>query len=181
MKIEINKENNAVKFVIKDNCNLLEIESVRRKSIYYNDNNQLLGLICDGNDFFRCNFVPQTMHEIEFENIDYMISNSNNITKIKTVEKINDELNENVIAINYDSKEYQVLKYVHNLEHSTKIADGYFSNIDQNNLTFQEAKEIILTTIKKIKQIPEYDRYIELNKLIEFLKEQDIVEYQNKY
>ncbi|MBR1376453.1 MAG: hypothetical protein IJ565_01430 [Bacilli bacterium] len=172
MAINIKKENDIIIYEIEKAANTYEVE-MARKGI--EKRNQMLGLIRDGDDLFTCSYPVQTMYEINLNNNHYTISNSDDITKLRTLEIIDDLMYEYIITIDYKDKQYYVLKYIHNLNHST-IGVMSYSNVDGGNLSLDEAKEIIISTLDKIKNLNDYDKYIDMDKLVLFFKELNVYE-----
>ena len=175
MSVNIKKENDIIIYEIDKEANTYEVEMARKK---IEKRNQLLGLIRDGDDLFTCSYPVQTMYEINLNDNHYTISNSNDITKLRTLEIIDDLMYEHIIKVDYKNEQYHILKYIHNLNHST-IGVMSYSNIEGGNLSFDEAKEIIISTIDKIKNLNDYNKYTDMDKLELFFKELNV--YNKRY
>ena len=134
--------------------------------------NQILGLVRDSEELFTCTYLVQNMYEYNVNDNNYTISSSNNITKIRTFEKTDDLTNENIVTLEYKNGDCIVTKYVHALR--STIEARTYSFIDGGNLSFDEAKEIILASLEKIKSIDAFDKYIDMDKIILFLKELNV-------
>ena len=175
MSIHIKRENDIIIYEIEKEANTYEILMTKKE---IEKRNQLLGLIRDGDDLFTCSYPIQTMYEINLNDCHYTISNSNDITKLRTLEIIDDLMYEYIITIDYKNKKYQVLNYIHALNRSTIRVMSY-SDTDGGNLSFDDAKEIIISTIDKIKNLNDYDKYIDIDKLLLFFKELNVYNKQN--
>ena len=167
MKIEVNKENEIITFKINENTTIFEVETTRRQYDYWK-NIKINGLIYEGFDLFQAIFIPQLMYVLNNNNINYSISNSNNITKINTIILEPKEIKENILTINYNDNSYEVIKYIHDLNHSTQLAERYLNTEQHNNLSYEDANSIILNMINTIQDIPNYQNYINMDKLTDF-------------
>ena len=170
MSVNIKKENDIIIYEINKDANTYEVEMARKG---LEKKNQILGLIRDSDNLFTCSYPVQIMYEFNLNDNNYTISNSNDITKLRILEKIDDLMYEYIITFDYKNKQYYVLKYIHTLIHSTIYSKSY-SNNDGGNLAYDEAKEIILYTIDKIKNINDYNKYVDIDKLELFIKELNI-------
>ena len=170
MSVYLKKENDITIYVIDKDVNTFEVEMARKG---FEKKNQILGLIRDGDDIFTCSYPVQIMYEINQGDNDYTISISNNLTKIRTLEKENDLMYENIISVDYENRELYIVKYVHTLKHSTIEAKTY-SNINGGNLSYDESHEIIISSLEKIKNINIFEKYIDIDKLELFFKELNI-------
>ena len=170
MSVNIKKENDVIIYEIEKEANTYEVLMAKQE---VDKNNQILGLIRDGDDLFTCSYPVQTMYEINLNDIHYTISNSNDITKLRTLETIDDLMYEYIITVDYKNNQYHVLKYIHDSNHST-IGVMSYSDIDGGNLSFDDAKEIIISTIDKFKNLNDYDKYTNMDKLELFFKELDV-------
>ena len=170
MSVNIKKENDIIIYEIEKEANTYEVEMARKG---LEKRNQILGLIRDSDDLFTCSYPVQTMYEINIDKNNYTISNSNDITKLRTLEIIDGLMHEYIITIDYKNNKYHVLKYIHTLNRSSIEVKSY-SNIDGGNLSFDDAKEIIIPTIDKIKNLNVYDKYVDMDKIESFFKELNV-------
>ena len=170
MSVNLKRENGIIVYEIDQDANTYEIVMAKKD---LEKNNQILGLIRNGDDLLSCSYPVQTMYEININDNNYTISNSIDAIKLRTLEKIDDLLHESIITIDFKNNYYYVLKYIHTLKHSTIEAKTY-SNVDGGNLSFDEAKDIILSTINKSKSINIYKEYINIEKIETFFKEMNI-------
>lgn len=167
MSVKLIKENDIIIYTIDKDANTFEVEMARKG---FEKKNQTLGLIRDGDDMFTCSYPVQTMYEFNQNDNNYTVSTSSDIVKIRTLEKIGDLLHENIISLNYKNDEYCVTKYIHTLKRSTIEAMTY-SSVDGGNLSYDDAKEIIISSIEKIKSFNIFDKYIDIDELVLFFKE----------
>ena len=170
MSVKLKRENDIIIYSIDEDANTYEVEMARKG---FERKNQLLGLVRDCDDLFTCTYPVQKMYEVNQNDNNYTVAISKDITKIRTQEIIDDLIYEYITTIDFQSREYNVMKYVHALNHSTMEALSY-SSVNGGDISYDDAKVIILSSLEKIKSLDVLDEYIDMSELELFFKDLNV-------
>ena len=115
--------------------------------------------ITNGENLINAKLQKQKIFIVSRDNVTYCIVSTS--SKVKLSEKIyqNDEINEITLDIDKNSNEYSIVKYIHDLNYSTKfckwypIHDDSLNDFALNRFQAIESFKIFLLKLEKIKDI----------------------------
>lgn len=170
--LNITFEENIVKIEIKEECTLKEYsDNIDEFDDKIKNLDIPIGILIffDEHNISKSKLKQQTIFIFSNNSINYIITISNNITKISERRNENNEINETVFEPKFDEKEYKILKYIHDLNRSTKVVKWYPENNSNYKYFTLDKKEALslaqnlldnLETIKNMDNILRYPHYI---------------------
>ena len=126
-KFEVIQEDNLITINIKKQFTMLEyckeIEQLEKK--LSSNISFIKEIITDGNDFLIAKVKPQNISLFKQDNYDYIISQTKEEIKISQKTIINEDIHETYIEIDIPSRQYKIVKYIHDKNCSTKECRKY--------------------------------------------------------
>ena len=158
ISMECNKD--LIKIEIKKNCNLKEYcyeKDMRLQEIISNIDNNMIDmikqipmrmLISSGiNTIYK-----QTIYLFSIDECEYIISLNTENIHISESRVVNKEIEESSIQINYKNRKYEISKFVHDLNKSTKNVRSYIPGMNSQVESFNMDKEEAILTAKTLLQ-----------------------------
>lgn len=154
--ITVSRENNITKIDILKECTLSELKEIEIPIRMF---------IRSDSNILKCNFLKQTIYLLQNDNSNLIITMNDSDILISNSVMGESEINEIAIHIKKDTVEYKVTKYIHDLNHSTKLCKFYPSNSSYFLLDKKEALQLATNLFEYLEQIDGIDSIVDIDYL----------------
>lgn len=155
--VTISYENNITKIDILKECNICDFTSINElEKIEI----PIRTIIRSNANILECNCLKQTIYLLQNDNSNLIITIDDNNILISNRVMGESEIEETEVKIKRDTSEYKVVKYIHDLNYSTKLCKFYPSNIDYFSIDKKEALQLATNLFEYLKQIDGIDSIV---------------------
>lgn len=161
-KISISFENNIMKVNILEECTFLDFTSI---SELENIEIPIRMIIRNCSNVLRSILLKQSIYLIQNDrsNLIITVNDHNILISNRAVEK--ERINETLIHIKKDTDEYKIMKYIHDLNHNTKLFKSYPSIYDCFSLKKKEALSLVSSLFQSLEVIDQIEEIIDIGYL----------------
>ena len=154
--LEVLKEKEYDLINIKEDCLFMDYVDIEEKSENKNTSIPTRLFVREGSDIFKSLLKKQKIYSFNYKNIEYIITISDKQINISERKINNNEIHETTINL-YDNKDYSISKYIHDLNHSTKLHKTYSTKrkcpIEIFNIDKKEAIELVQSLLDNLKNV----------------------------